>query len=328
MNPMVQNFYLSFKEKETYLGAIFSEMGVVDSISKTIEARKIKCFIRANEIRKDLGDERLQGVGWLAAAVLLHNAVVISTLSYAAAAFINLSKQQEESLEYTQRKCLVNILDISKTSTYKSLLFILGILPMSTLVKKLKICFLNSLFHLKESGECLDTIKADHLVGDVRGIIDEVQEYCKEFELPDVTEHFVEPDVIKEKIKRKAMGELWQAHIFAKKPPITNIREDCKSRFYFELPKNKAKLMLCYEIGELNFRVNRKNEAKKKYGGTQCLVKGCVEEDSWQHVQECHGYTSRLKKGWGPYDLINYMVELENERNRKHNRSLINFRSF
>ena len=307
---------------------IYSEKGASDSISMTIEARRIRCLVRAKEIKEDLNDERMQGVGWLQAAVLLHNAVVVSILTYAAAAFIGMNNQQENSMESIQRKALIEILDISKTVTHKSLLFILGILPIKDVVKKLKICFINKLFHIKESGQCLETIKKDHIIGDIEGILTEVQQYCQEYKLPNVTEVYVDPEVIKDKIKKIAIDNLWLQHIKAKKPPKSIRRANLKPKFYASLPKNKAKLMLCYELGELNLRQSRKAEAIKKYGSTECLVPFCKEEDSWEHIQECPGYTSRLPNGWGPYQLIDYLVSLESERNRTFNKSLINFRSF
>ena len=50
----------------------------------------------------------------------------------------------------------------------------------------------------------------------------------------------------------------------------------------------------------------------------------CGDEDSFEHVQVCPGYTSRLKDAPGPYDMIEYLVDLENERLGKFNRSLAN----
>ena len=104
-------------------------------------------------------------------------------------------------------------------------------------------------------------------------------------------------------------------------------RIDNKARFYAELPKNKAKLMLCYELGELNLRGNRKTEALKKIGSIKCLVNSCMENDTLEHIKECHGYNSKLKDGAGPYELIDFLTAIELERNRKFNRSLVNFKT-
>ena len=137
---------------------------------------------------------------------------------------------------------------------------------------------------------------------------------------------YVDPEVIRRKVQRVALDNLWLDLIKAKKPPMTNRRCDTKPRFYAELPKLQAKLMLSYEVGELNLRANRKNEAVKKYGGYQCLVKGCNEPDSFEHIKECFGYSTKLKKGASPYEFIDFLVKLEGERVKNFNKSLVNFR--
>ena len=65
----------------------------------------------------------------------------------------------------------------------------------------------------------------------------------------------------------------------------------------------------------------------KKYGSVECLVPFCKEDDSLSHVQVCPGYTAKVKDGAGPYEFIDYLSELELERNKRFNRSLINFKT-
>ena len=155
----------------------------------------------------------------------------------------------------------------------------------------------------------------------------EVKDHCDEYGLPDVSEVYVNPAVIKEKIERRVLDRQWLNDLKCKKPPLSVRRENRGQRFYTALAKNRAKLMLCHEVGELNFRRNRKQEALTKYGSYECLIPFCKEDDSLSHVQVCKGYTSRLKEGAGPYEFIDYLVELEAERNKKFNRSLINFKT-
>ena len=80
------------------------------------------------------------------------------------------------------------------------------------------------------------------------------------------------------------------------------------------------------EVGELNFRKNRKYEALKKYGSTQCLEPACMEDDTLEHMNQCFGYQTKLKDDAGPYEIIEYLVELDQERMRKFRRSLLNHR--
>ena len=326
-HPQVQGFKLKFMEQETYLGMVFSELGASDSITKTLEVRKRKCLVKAADIKRKLEDERMMGVGWLAGAVLIHSSVIMSTLTYGAAAMIGMTPPQWDMLESIQRQCLIHILGISNKTTHQSLLFVLGLMPAKDLVKKLQICFVNNLVHIKGKGQCLDTIMQDYKAGGIRGLINEVKDNCMDYGIDDVTVTYVHPKVIKEKIDRKVLDRQWLLDLKSKKPPLSTRRESRAQKFYSTLPKNKAKLMLCYETGELNFRRGRRQEALKKYGSYECLVPFCKEDDTLVHVQTCPGYTARVKEGASPYEFIDYLAELELERNKRFNRSLINFKT-
>ena len=324
--PTVQKFVLNIKNEETYLGMVFASGGASESITKTLIARKAKCLAKAGEIKTKLADERLMGVGWLASATVIFSSVIVSTLTYGAAAFTGMTVTQWDLLEQIHRQCLIHILDISQKTTYRSLLFVLGLLPAKEILKKLQIGFVNNLLHVKEKGQCRETILKDREIGGIRGLLDEVQDYCEEFGLPNVLETYIPPELLRKQIQRRSLDRLWLDHLSAKKPPSMIRREDCTQRFYSNLPKNKAKLALLMEVGELNFRTNRKYEALKKYGSTNCLVPACLGPDSLAHVNECPGYSSRLKDDAGPYQIIEYLTELENERCRKFNKSLLNHR--
>ena len=326
--PRVQDFKLGFKEKETYLGMIFSSLGAEDSISQTIQNRRVRCLTKAATIKRTLADERMSKFGWLAGARLLHNSVVMSTLTYGAAAFTGMTKKQLDEVESIQRHCLLHILGISTKTTYLSLLFIMGILPAKDLIKKLQISFINNLLHIKEKGQCFETVKAELNNEAEGGILREVRQYCEEYGINDVTQYYVNPKEIRERVETRAFNRLWIKCIEAKKPPLAARREDGRGRHYSELPVNKAKLMLCFEVGDLNFRKNRKQESLKKYGSYECLVPFCREDDCFDHVRKCRGYTASLTKDDPePMEIIEYLTELEEERVKRFKRSLINFKS-
>ena len=294
----------------------------------TIQNRRVRCLTKAAVIKRTLADERMAKFGWLAGARLLHNSVVMSTLTYGAAAFTGLSKKHWDEIESIQRHCLLHILGISTKTTYQSLLFIMGILPAKDLVKKLQIGFINNLLHIKQKGQCYDTVIAELGNTEEGGILREVKSYCIEYGIDDVTQYYVNPNVIRERIETRVFNRLWIKCIEAKKPPLAARREDGRGRHYAELPVNSAKLMLCYEVGDLNFRKNRKNEAMKRYGSIECLVPFCGEDDCFEHVRRCQGYTARLdKEDPEPMEIIEYLTKLEDERVKRFKRSLINFKT-
>ena len=327
LKPEVQRFVLAFKTQETYLGMVFTNGGASDSIQQTLEARRQKCLAKAADIKRKLEDERMEGVGWLAGVVLVYNAVIVSTLTYGAAAMTGLTDKQWDYLESIQRQCLLHILGISLKTTHQSLLYVLGISPIKDVVKKLQISFVNNLYHIKQTGQCLETIKNDFKNGDIKGIVGEVKEYCEEYGLSDVTEYYIHPVVIKKRIERVVLDRQWIADLKGKKPPLSIRRDNRAPKFYFNLPKNKAKLMLCYEVGDLNLRKVRKHEALKRYGSTKCLFPHCNEEDTLEHLKTCDGYSTKYDENAGPYEFIDFLTSIELERNSLFRRSLVNFKT-
>ena len=66
----------------------------------------------------------------------------------------------------------------------------------------------------------------------------------------------------------------------------------------------------------------------KRYGSIECLVPFCGEDDCFEHVRRCKGYTARLdKEDPEPMEIIEYLTKLEDERVKRFKRSLINFKT-
>ena len=326
--PRVQEFNLAFKQKETYLGMIFSEQGADDSLTLTIANRRVKCLTKAATIKRLLSEEKMLGVSWLVSATLLHSSIIMSTLTYGAAAMTGMKKKHWDDIESIQRHCLIHILGISQKSTIQTLLLVLGLLPAKDIIKKLQITFVNNLIHIKGRGQALRALREDDAKGDNKGLLAEVREYCREYDISDVTRWYVPPKEIRDRVEKRVMSNLWMTNVEARKPPLAPKREDCKARYYSSLPINKAKLALCYELGDLNFRASRKNEAMRKYGSIKCLVPHCQENDELSHVRVCDGYTAQMKDDDpDPFERIEYLAELEEERMKRFRRSLINHKT-
>ena len=297
-------------------------MGSSDSIMLTLEARRIKCYIKAAELKRKLEDDRVMGVGWLITAITVFNASIVSTLTYGCGAWVGMLKKHLNHLEQTQRQCLYTVLDISNKSTYRNLLSICSIMPATDMVKKLQICFVNELMHRKQSGICFETLTAEFNKGEIPTLLDEVGDHCKYFGIRDITKLWVKPETLKREIMRSSMNKLWISLIISKKAPWGPNRNDEKQRFYFTLPKHQAKCALLYEIGELNFRSNRKWESLKKIGTIECLVPGCGQDDSLEHVKQCHGYSTKFRDDFSPMELVEYLSQLDNERFTRYRTSI------
>ena len=80
------------------------------------------------------------------------------------------------------------------------------------------------------------------------------------------------------------------------------------------LTKLRSQLVFSLKIGELNLSVNRPNEPENLYGGIQCQVcQVCGGRDEISHIQECFGYSSRLRDDGSEEAMADYLLELHKE---------------
>ena len=329
---VIQDFTMGFKDVETYLGMQFSEVGASDSITKTLLSRRIKCMTKSIDLKNKLGDIRVQTLGWLVTAITVFKAVVVPTLTYGCAAWLSMTKKQEDLIESIQRHCLTSVLEISPKCSYQTLLHVTNIAPATAIVKKTKVTFLNDLIHVKSKGICLDTVLKQHNIDSSKGLIKEVKEICQEWGLQDVTEEYAQPRVLKEQIEDNIRREVLLESLQGKAAPyhwIRNKKNQNNNREYFKMSKDKAKLGLAFEVGCLNLRAHRRIESMKKIGTTQCVIPACTGEDSLKHaMEECQGYTTPKYVDKGEMnEFIEYLYSLNRERTSRFRTSMVNWGS-
>ena len=143
-----------------------------------------------------------------------------------------------------------------------------------------------------------------------------MREYCKEYKIPDITCEYVHPEVIKKKVVKKVMHELWEEVNSNINIPWTKRKTTLENPQYDQEAKIKSKLAVCYQAGSLNLKASRRNEYLTKQGSIECLVPGCCQDDSLAHIQECYGYQEKPIKGGNHNDWYDYLVRLEYERVR------------
>ena len=324
----VQGFTMGFKETETYLGMQFVEKGASESITQTLLTRRVKCMTKSAELVKLLEDDRVQAVGWLVTAVNVFNAVIVSTLLYGCGSWTNMTKGQEDLVEAIQRQCLVTVLGITPKCSYRTLLYVTGILPAMDIVKKTKTTFVNDLFHVKGKGICKEVLEKEYEIGKVKGLIQEVKEICTELDIEDVSETYVRPKFIKERIEGWSKCKTLVESLSSKSAPYHHLRTERQQREYFTYTKEKAKLALAYDVGCLNLRANRKAESMKKFGSISCLVPGCTGLDTLDHVMyQCQGYSIKYKDKGIAEEFIEMLYSLNQERWTQFGTSMVVWRS-
>ena len=326
-NPMnIQGFEVKTVDKDVYLGMTFHEGGRKDSIDASIENRRARAIMKTQQAKNILKDQRIEAVGWIDAVRSLYQGTIIPTLTYGSIAWVNMNGKQRKRLEDTQKECLYNLLELLPQAKYAAVLLEIGLPRLSHFINQLKLCYITKLMAKKPNSSVVRLLREEErrLPGD--GLLGEVKLLCEKYELDwDVTEEYMQPEMIRDKVGFIGMEEVWNESRSSKKIPL-HINFSKARKPYFGNPnKMEAKLEFFYQVGELNFKTNRRREAEAKFGGVLCYIKGCSGLDNLGHCLRCPGYKTRpvVHEDGTPGSLGHLLLTLHHERMKNLNAPLI-----
>ena len=87
------------------------------------------------------------------------------------------------------------------------------------------------------------------------------------------------------------MNRLWKEANENPAIPWAERKTDLANPEYDQDAKMIARLCLCYYSGSMNFKNSRRHEYMNKHENLDCLVQGCCQVDSLEHV----GYQEKPK---------------------------------
>ena len=314
-NPMIiQGFEVQEKDEDQYLGMNFSNKGVRESITRTLDKRGGKAVGKTKLAKAVLKDERIQAIGWLDAARVLYQGTITPTLTYSSIAWVRMNKTQRKMLESYQKDCIYDLLDLLPGASYAAVLLELGLPKINAFVDQLKICYVSKLMFDKPNSQVANLLKAEENESPGAGLLGEVKELCIKYKLEDVSEIFVDPDRIKRRVTEDAMFKLLLEAKRSSKVPLRTVRVKAR-KSYFGLPKIEARAIFLHNVGELNVKMNRKGLALTRYGDLTCPVPGCRMPDTQSHLTRCAGYWTRVTREISSdEELGHHLVSLHRER--------------
>lgn len=313
--PMtIQGAQIKEVGEDAYLGMVFHSGGVKESVDRSIEVRRAKALVKTRQAKQILKDHRIQSVGWLDAARALYQGTILPTLTYSAIAWVNMNKKQVARLESTQKECIYTLLELLPSAKYTAVLLEFGLPRIEHFVNQLKINYLSKLLYGKPGSIVARLVMEEDVQHPGQGIVGEVRRLCQLYRLTDGTQTLLDHDRVKDVVTRTAMIELWEDVRKSSKIPLR--REYQKQRKeYFKAPKMPAKATFMMNVGELNFKTNRRKESIKKFGNIECPVESCLSPDSLVHAAyECLGYKTRFPDGVTEGEIGQYLLQLHAER--------------
>ena len=227
---------------------------------------------------------------------------------------------------------MYDILELSRFANYKATLAECGLMTIEDRMAMQKVLYVNGL-HRRKAVILKQVLQHEADLTPEVGLRAEVRRLCLEAGLPDVNTHPLCRRDVSDRLRDRAYYEVWAAGLESRKTKSSwEPRQTAlwNKPWYFCWGKLEGKLMLAYQLGELQLKTSRRGESRRNYGGVHCWVGVCEGDDELSHIAECPGYTVRppdVKDG-NPRNLAFYLIELNAERIRRWGQPLVFIRGF
>ena len=285
------NFQTLEKVSDKWLGDIFHQSGLAESVVATIKDRVAKVKAACFEAAAIVDDWRSQCVGGFLCALDLWELAILPTLLYNAATWVEIPKQAEEILENLQLFYVRLILRVPQGAPKIALRSETGLLSMKLRVYKMK-CML--IFHIRG----LEVTSMARMVYDEQcrqkwpGLAEEVRNICLALGIDDANDTIMTKEAYK-KVVRTACKEFDEREMKAGMEGRTKLekfcQDDCNLKEYMRqksLRDVRDTFRTRTQLLE-GFKGNFRN--KYKDGDMRC--EGCLQdEDTQPHVMLCTAY--------------------------------------
>ena len=284
--------FLEISQQERYLGDIISDNG---TNNKNILSRKNKGLGLVNEISAMLVEAML-GKDHFEIAMLVRNAILVSSLIFNCEAWYGLKKKEIEVLEKIDEQLLRKILDCpSKTPKY--LIYLeLGIVPISFLIKSRRLGFLKYILDQEDSALIKQVVKAQEIDPKNGDWISSVRKDFRKlginysFEKIKEFSAFTLKSVIKEQIEKTALKNL-KLQIKSKGKELSyeklEMQNYLKSDSDLNLEEKKVAFKLRSRMVEL--KMNMKNKHKTLTCDV-CELNNEIHNETQEHIYICENY--------------------------------------
>ena len=250
---------------------------------------------------------------------------ILPKLLYSTPAWINMNKEQYKAMEDIFKEAIVRILSLPDKTPYDALLLEIGNYHIENWLDCLKIKYFMKKVHWKGYGRLYRIIRDEVFYNIKGGIVEDIQNLCSKYDIPDVIMQPVNEDFISQKCRENSR-EKSRANIaeLKKIPKMLTLYEVTTEHHTF--PMLEARAVTAWRTGTLVFKNWCPYRFRLKYqGDRKCLYPPCQGDDSLKHVKdECEFYSTKyIEKTGSMKDWAEYLVKLNTERMKEFKQPLI-----
>ena len=271
--------------------------GIDASVSATIKERIGIAWGRLNQVKTVLKHPVMnsRGGGWLRAAVSLFQAIIPPILLYSSETWIDVKRYQIDELESAYKDMLYSLLSLPQKTKTVAVLLECGFQKVETLMMIRKINFINYIIWELPNSRIHRVLLEDRRINKDNVVL-KTDRICDKYGIERVSEGWLAPEYVTNRIKIKMNTEMWSAcnlsrKVFNKPDPRDNVTS------YWDMEKSAAISILSFKVGALRFKDTWKISNSVKFKDKKCPVNNCEGIDSLKHVLfECSGYTKWKSK--------------------------------
>ena len=326
---MLGKAIISEKKEETYLGDVFSSLGLTESVAATVSEKTGKVKGSIYELRELMEDFRMQSIGGIEAAIDLYESSIVPSLLANCATWLNMDKKIEDKLDSIQDLFGRVLLKAPQSTPRLAVRGALGLQGMKFRVWQEKVLLILAIREQEEGCLAKEVLEEQVRMG-WPGLGQEVQEICRQTGLEDATAEEVQLDkeAVKEAMKVSNLKYMKEDMTGAK---LDNMRRSDMRlrREYTKLIVEEARMAFRLEVLQFDCRANMPSKYGRDLRCRACgpqLQPGQRQEDQdhqdqghvedQEHLECCMGY-AELWDGLGPateQSRIKYFMRVQLKR--------------
>ena len=296
---------------EKYLGMMMNDGGVRKTVEEQMKFRIAECNGKLQQLMILMDKPTMLEFGYLAGLRTVFESVMTSTATYSAGTWL-MRKKDYDWIDKEQKRLLFTMVRVHSKVTVKHLLFELGMIPWSWIVKRDKVTFISFLCQGK-SGQASKLCTSEARAELTKGLVCEAKAIAAEVGLPDPTKVLISAEMAGEAVKEAAREDMWESVVESRWTDMPVLSEAYSPDYIYDtdLTGHQQKIFLNFRLGILNF----KRRYPRKFNNVECVWTGCREDDTYGHSLVCKfNKLKRPENNNNVHQVIKYLEELSKVR--------------
>ena len=319
---VIQGHPIKVTDQDLYLGMVIHQDGVKGSIEATFNQRKGKAWGKVPVIKSLLHHPQLLNEGWMGAAVAIIQGIIPPTMLYSCEVWLDLTKNFMDELEKSYKAMVYSILEIPTHTCYAAVLAESGLLKIRHMLNRARICYVNQIiWEMEKDCEVRRLLMEDWRERGEKSHIENMKTLAKEYGLPDLSEHQLDTELVKRRIKEVNDDELFR-EILASKSAERRTWLRLRIKPHFKWPKMLARARILEAAGGFRFMAQAsgwKTFYRARQLSVMCVSRMCDAEDTYSHAKICKHMNTKWSDSFEGDNRLkaDYVVRLNNERRRR-----------